>query len=116
TDFEVLFGTGTCGNINHRDVHATEQRNADSLGTMLGDTVAAAVEGGDIVTGSEPSLAVRSARVRAPLQSFTKEEIDDARALLPRVGSRDVPFLEAVRACQIMDIERLKKNGEDPAQ
>ena len=116
SDFKLLFGTGTCGNINHRDVNTTEQRNADTLGDMLGEAVVKAIEDGQIVAGSEPSLAVKSVKVAAPLQSFTAEQIADAKATMPRIGSRDLPFLDAVEAYKIMDIERLKKIGEDPAQ
>jgi neutral ceramidase len=115
-DFKLLFGTGTCGNINHRDVNTTEQRNADTLGAMLGDAVAKAIEDGQIITGSEPSLAVKSVKISAPLQSFTEEQIADAKAAMPRIGTRDLPFLDAVEAYKIMDVERLKKNGENPAQ
>ena len=110
-DFKLLFGTGTCGNINHRDVYTTEQRKADTLGTMLGDTVATAIEQGEVVSGSEPSLAARSVKVDAPLQTYTAEQIADAKAAMPRVGTRDMPFLEAVEACKIVDIERLKASG-----
>ncbi len=115
-DFKLLFGTGTCGNINHRDINTTEQRKADTLGIMLGDTVAEAIENGQVVTGSEPSLAVKSVKIAAPLQSFTDEQIVDAKAAMPRIGTRDMPFLEGVEAYKIVDVERLKKNGEDPAE
>jgi hypothetical protein len=110
-EFKLLFGTGACGNINHRDVSKKEQRRADSLGAMLGDTVAAAIEQGAVVPGSEPSLAAKSVKVAAPLQSYTAEQIADAKAAMPRVGARDMPFLEAVEACKIVDIERLKQSG-----
>jgi hypothetical protein len=109
--FKLLFGTGTCGNINHRDVTQTQQRQADELGAMLGDTVVAAIEQGSVVTGSEPSLAARSIKVEAPLQTYSAEQIAEAKSVMPRVGSRDVPFLEAVEACKIIDIERLKESG-----
>jgi hypothetical protein len=110
-DFKLLFGVGTCGDINHRDVSQTEQRKANTLGAMIGDTIVAAIEKGEVVPGSEPSLAVRSINVDAPLQSYTAEQIADAKAAMPRVGARDMPFLEAVEACKIVDIERLKNSG-----
>jgi hypothetical protein len=115
-DFRLLFGAGCCGNINHRDVTQKEQRDADTLGRMLGETVTAVIEKGELASGSEPAIAVRSVKVAAPLQSFSAEQIAEAKDDMKRVGSRDLPFLQAVEAVTIMDIERLKKNGEDPAQ
>jgi len=43
-EFTTLFGTGTCGDINNRNVHVEKQRMADELGSMLGDTVVEAIE------------------------------------------------------------------------
>ncbi|HEX3601125.1 MAG TPA: hypothetical protein VHU84_13330 [Lacipirellulaceae bacterium] len=112
-DFKVLFGTGTCGNINHRDVTKEEQRNADSIGEMLGDTVATAIEQQKLSSDGEPTLAVRSVKVPAPLQVYSADQIAKATAKMPRIAAREVPFLEAVEACKITDIERIKKSGYD---
>jgi neutral ceramidase len=110
-DFKVLFGTGTCGNINHRDVSKIEQRNADTLGAILADKTAAAINNGEINSGGPPALASRSTKVPAPLQSNTPDQVAKAKAVMPRVGERGTPFLEAVEACRIMDIEHLKNTG-----
>src|SRR5207237_8837128 len=59
-DFKVLFGTGTCGDINNRDVHSEKQRGADELGAMLGDTVMNAIEKGELAAIKQPALEVRS--------------------------------------------------------
>ncbi len=109
--FTLLFGTGTCGDINHRDVTRQEQRNADTLGEMLGDTVANAIRKSELSAGGEPALAVRSAMVSAPLQEYRDDEVAQAKANMPRVGTRDLPFIESVEACKIVDVERLKKTG-----
>lgn len=111
-NFKTLFGTGTCGNVNHLDVSRQEQRNADTLGEMLGDTVAKAIQGSALTGGREPALAVRSAKVLAPLQKYRPDEIAKAKANMDRVGSRDFAFLETVETCKIVDIERLKKAGD----
>ena len=110
-DFSLLFGTGTCGNINHRDVSKQEQRRADTIGPMLGESILNAVEKGQIEPVAEPALAVRSRKVAAPLRSYSADQIAKAKADLPRVGSRELSFLESVDACTISDIERLKKQG-----
>jgi hypothetical protein len=109
--FTLLFGTGTCGNINHRDVSKQEQRKADTIGPILGDDVLNAIAQGAITSGGEPSLAVRSAKVVAPLQECRDDEVTEAKANMPKVGTRDLAFIPSVDACKIMDIERLKRLG-----
>jgi hypothetical protein len=109
--FTVLFGTGTCGNINHRDVTTQVQRQADEIGMMLGDTVAYAIEKGDIQSRGTPSLAAASTVVPAPLQSFPPDEIAKAQANMPKVGTKELAFLPSVQAHTIVDLERLKKSG-----
>lgn len=110
-DFNVLFGTGTCGNVNHRDVTKEMQRNADEIGAMLGETVAAAIKKDTIKLDGEPTLAVRSAKVPAPLRSYSAEQIEKAKRDMTLVGTRELAFLPSVEACTITDSERLKKNG-----
>jgi neutral ceramidase len=111
SEFTLLFGTGTCGNINHRDVTKQEQRKADSLGAILGDDVVRAVDKDEVKSSGAPALAVRSAKVKAPLRQYTADQIAQAKANMPLVGTRQLAFLPSVEACTITDIERLKKNG-----
>lgn len=49
----------------------------------------------------------------ASLQKYRPEEVAKATANMERVGERDFPFLETVETCKIVDIERLKKFGEE---
>lgn len=110
-DFTLLFGTGTCGNINHRDVSKQEQRNADTIGPILGDDVVNAIAAGAIVADGAPDLAIRSTKVAAPLQEYREDEVAEARADMPKVGTRDLAFMPSVEACKILDVERLKRLG-----
>jgi hypothetical protein len=110
-DFKTLFGTGTCGNINHRDVTKEKQREADEIGQMLGDTVLEAIQKDKIKADGEPALAVRSTKVAAPLQEFSADEVANAITKMPHVAAREVGMLEAAQACKITDVERLKKSG-----
>jgi neutral ceramidase len=107
--FTTLFGTGTCGDINNRNVHSEKQRMADELGQMLGDTVVNAIEKGELSTVKEPTLAVRRKIVAAELQQYTAAEIAKAKAQEDRLGTPALPFLEAVEAVKIMDVVRLKQ-------
>lgn len=108
-EFTTLFGIGTCGDINNRDVHAQKQRMADELGSMLGDTVVNAIEKDVLSPVKQPSLAVRSTKVPAKLQPITEADIAKARKNMDRLGMKDFPFSSAVEACKVMDLVRLKK-------
>jgi hypothetical protein len=103
--FTLLFGTGTCGDINHIDVRTRDRRTAADIGRLLAETTVPAIEQGSLTTVAEPSLAVRRAIVEAPLQQFSDEERADARKKMALVGGRELSFLEQVRACTIMDLE-----------
>src|SRR3954470_3589549 len=107
--FTTLFGTGTCGDINNRDVHSQKQRMADELGSMLGDDVVSAVENGSLPPMKQPSLAVRSTKVPAKLQEINEADIAKAKANMSRLGTKDFPFMDAVEAVKIMDVVRLKQ-------
>src|SRR3954469_19834359 len=107
--FTTLFGTGTCGDINNRNVHSEKQRMADELGQMLGDTVVNAIEKREIAAVKEPSLAVRSKIVPADLQQYTAAEIAKAKAQMDRLGTPAFPFMEAVEAVKILDVVRLRQ-------
>jgi hypothetical protein len=108
-NFTALFGTGTCGDINHRDVHKETQRKAEELGEMLGDTVAAAIEKDALSPIKQPALAVRSIKVPTKLQSFTDADVAKASANMAKLGQRDFPFSDAVECCKVMDLVRLKR-------
>ncbi len=109
--FTTLFGTGTCGDINHRDVSKSvnEQRMAEELGSMLGDTVTQAIEKGELAPLKQPSLAVRSTKVPATLQAITEADLAKATANMPRVAEKDFPFADAVDACRVTDLALLRK-------
>jgi neutral ceramidase len=109
SNFTTLFGTGTCGDINNRNVHSEKQRMADELGSMLGDTVIAAIQKGQLTDVKQPELAVRSTKVPAKLQPVTTADIAKAMANMSRLGEPRFPFYDAVVACKIMDVVRLRK-------
>jgi hypothetical protein len=109
TDCKVLFGTGTCGDINNRNVHSEKQRMADELGMILGDDVAAAIQKGQLTPIKHPSLAVRSTKVPCRLQAISAGDVDAANKKMERLVARELPFMESVEACKILGVERLRK-------
>jgi hypothetical protein len=104
-EFTLLFGAGTCGDINHIDVTTRDRRNAQDIGGKLGESVEAAIGGDTLKAIDEPTLAVRSAKVEVPLQKYSADEIATARKNMVLIGSRELPFLDQVKACTIMDLE-----------
>jgi sugar phosphate isomerase/epimerase len=104
-NFVLLFGTGTCGDINHIDVTKKERLKTDYIGRTLAETVRAKVN--ELKTAAEPALAVRREIVEAPLQHYSPEKIAWARENIKKVGTSELSFLEQVEAYKILDIEML---------
>ncbi len=98
--FVLLFGTGTCGDINHIDVTKTERLQTDYIGRTLAETVKAKKEFLETVT--EPMLGVRSGIVEAPLQQFSSDEIAWARENIKKVGTNELSFIKQVEAYKIL--------------
>jgi hypothetical protein len=102
-DFVLLFGNGTCGDINHIDVTKKDRLKTDYIGQTLGRTVAAGLAQSKQI--GKPSLAVGRAIVEVPIQKFTQAEIEQARKDMDKIGTSDLPFLDQVRAYKIMDVQ-----------
>jgi sugar phosphate isomerase/epimerase len=104
-NFVLLFGTGTCGDINHIDVTKKDRLKTDYIGRTLAETVRAKVN--ELKTAAEPALAVRREIVEAPLQHYSPEKIAWARENIKKVGTSELSFLDQVEAYKILDIEML---------
>jgi hypothetical protein len=112
-DFVSLFGTGTCGDINHIDVRIQGRRTTEEMGAMLAETVAAHLP--NLTAVAEPSLAVRRGVVEWPLQKHSAEQIAAARAAMPKIGTRELTFLEQVETAKIVDLD-LRKSDTIPLE
>jgi len=104
--FVLLFGTGTCGDINHIDVTKKDRLETDYIGKTLAETVNAKTE--SLATVAEPALAVRSGVVEAPLQHYGPQKVAWARENIKKVGTGDLSFLEQVEAYKILELEMLQ--------
>jgi neutral ceramidase len=100
-DFTLLFGTGTCGDINHFDVTTKDIRKPETIGATLAGTVAAAPS----KAMAKPSLAVRRAVVEVPMQKFTAAEVAQAKKDMDKIGTADMSFLDQVRTYKIVDLQ-----------
>jgi neutral ceramidase len=105
-NFTLLFGTGTCGDINHIDVSTTGRRETAEIGKILGETVENAIRQNELAPAVESSLAARSVRIDVPLQTYSEGEISQARKNMELVGTRELPFLGQVEAYKILDLQR----------
>jgi hypothetical protein len=102
--FMSLFGTGTCGDINHIDVSIKTRRSAREIGTLLGETVAAGLD--QLTEVAQPRFAVGSATVEVPLQQFSNERVARAREEMKFVDSgREMSFLDRVETYKINAIQ-----------
>jgi len=99
----LLFGTGTCGDINHIDVTKKQRLKTDYIGRTLAETVKAKAE--HLKTVKEPALAVRSEIVNVPLQHYGPKKVAWARENIKKVGTRELSFLEQVEAYKILAVE-----------
>ncbi len=113
-EFISVFGTGTCGNINHFDVSKPRpQKGHHTTTKYLGETLALTVVATmtELKNASRPSLAVGRTVVQAPLQEYTDEELswaelpDEQRE--PLVQER--PFLQRFRASKIRSLAAMRQ-------
>jgi neutral ceramidase len=103
----TLFANGTCGNINHIDIHSpgaqSSPQEAARLGTILAAAVFKAYPRLQALTNTGP-LRVRSETVKLPLPPFTPQQLEQARldASTAKDNTRD-GFMKLVRAHRILD-------------
>ena len=108
-DFISVFGTGTCGDINHLDFAGkTPVKKAPEIGTILGERIAARIDEG--LEAETPSFDAVTQTIEIPRQQFTEEEIADAKAnadivLNPELAKeRGRGFLDQARIGKILNI------------
>lgn len=111
-EFVSIFGTGTCGDINHVDVTTDKPQKgheeARRIGDALADTVLPALAKLEPV--KEPSLGIASKTVEIEMPEYTNERAEQAQRDLAKIGTREMPFLEQVETCKILSV---KKRGGD---
>lgn len=116
--FVSIFVTGTCGDINHIDIHNNNPLKGigetERIGNALGDAVFAAIP--TLVVQSQPSLAVRQKMIEVPAQHFSDSDIAKAKERMAKIGTRDLTFLEQVEANKIVDVSQRYSNGKAPIE
>lgn len=105
-DLVSMFGTGTCGDINHIDVSHNEPQKGlaepERIGTALADAVIAAEPG--LAPVSQPQLGVARAVVEAPKRPYTEEELRAAKETARQLREGKTPFLDNVHARRVIHV------------
>lgn len=107
TNMMTVFANGACGNINHVDVNWAGPQKGHSEAARLGTILA-----GDVFkayTRLAPVMArgirMRSEIVKLALPELKAGEVEAAREVEARVGSKTPPkFLEQVNAFKVLDV------------
>jgi neutral ceramidase len=101
--FISVFGTGTCGDINHIDVSGRRRNHARLIGEQLAVSVLSARPTRPLIA---PTLAALSARVTLPLRKVSETQVAAARANTPKIGTKEMPFLTQVETVSTLDLSR----------
>lgn len=113
-EFVSIFGTGTCGDINHIDVHNKQplvgHAQAEHIGTTLGQTIFAAFP--KLAAQPQPALAVRQKQIQVAAQNFSADAVAKAQERLSKIGTRAMPFLEEVETYKIVDVAQQYASGQ----
>jgi hypothetical protein len=102
-DFVSVFALGTCGDINHIDVTGRTRTHARLIGQQLAVSVLSARPRQPL---DNPSLSTASARLALPLREVSDAQIADARANVPKIGTKALPFLAQVETVATLDLSR----------
>lgn len=101
--FISVFGTGTCGDINHIDASGRRRNDARLIGQQLAISVLSARPRQPLAS---PSLSAMSARLALPLRRVSDDQVAAARANTPKIGTNELPFLTQVETVSTLDLSR----------
>ncbi len=108
----TVYTSGCCGDINHIDVTWSERQgghdNAARMGVILSGEVLKRWR--DLKPAKASYLRVKTAKVKLPLAPISTEDVAAARATFAKMEESKVapPFLEHVKAYQVLDVEARK--------
>jgi hypothetical protein len=111
--FLSVFGTGTCGNINHIDVSGRHRYSARLIGEQLAVSALSIRSREPVV---EATLAAASGRVVLPLRKVSESQLAVARANAPKIGTSDLPFLTQVETVTTLDLSTRGPTLEEEVQ
>jgi hypothetical protein len=101
--FMSIFGTGTCGDINHIDASGARRNSARLLGQQLAVSVLSARPRQPLVN---LNLAAASGKLTLPLRQVSEAQVASARANTSKIGTNELPFLAQVETVSTLDLSR----------
>ncbi len=101
--FISVFGTGTCGDINHIDVSGRRRYDARLIGQQLAIAVLSARSRLPL---DRPALSVGASKLSLPLRRVSEEQAAAAKANMAKVGTNGLPFLTQVETVTTLDLLR----------
>jgi neutral/alkaline ceramidase-like enzyme len=111
--FVSVFGTGTCGDINHIDVSGTRRYSARLIGEQLAVSVLSMRSKEPVV---DAALGAGSARLTLPLRKVSDAQRAAARVNAPKIGTSDLPFLTQVETVTALDLSSRGATLEEEVQ
>jgi neutral ceramidase len=100
----TVFGNGTCGNLNHRNMAWAAQpggpAETERLARILAGSVCEAIP--RLADVAVENIRVRTETVRLALPEITEADRSQAREIVRKL--RDTKFIDQVRAFQILDV------------
>lgn len=109
-DFQTIFATGACGNINHRDINWKDNQKGVSEAFRIATTLVGAINRswGSLKPLTPASIQVRSEIVKLPAAPITEADIAKAKEVYARINDPKTTFPEQVNAFKVLDILNLK--------
>ncbi len=109
-NFQTIFATGACGNINHRDINWLDNQKGVSESFRIATVLAGALNASwsALQPLTDTRVQVRSEIVKLPLAPITDADIAQAREVYQRVTDPKTTFPEQVNAFKVLDIVNRK--------
>src|SRR5690606_24240074 len=111
-DFISFYAQGPCGNINHVNTRSRDRLTSEQIGARLAEE---AIKVKNHLTELRNyNLAARSEIVYAPLQHYTKEDLQWANQLHPENLYNESSFFLRRRPMKIRSLARMRVNEAVP--
>jgi hypothetical protein len=109
-NFQTVFATGACGNINHRDIHWKDNQKGVHEAFRIATVLAGAINTSwsSLQPLADTNVQVRSEIVKLPLTPITEADIAKANEVYQRINDPKTTFPEQVNAFKVLDIVNRK--------
>ena len=102
-----IFGTGSCGDINHSNPRSKVRNKADFIGNSIGESIVKQLP--QLQRLERANLVVKSQVVRLPLQDATRDEVAQSLKILAAANRKEkVDFFEHVTAYKKLMLDQFR--------